>query len=102
MKTIRIDVGVNTAIKFKLQEKHFEGAKTVIFAIKNYLHDNEYVVKREFSSPGEYVVIITPEESRKMQNFAKYGFGIKLYNETDFRLTLNGAIELSRGVYSGD
>jgi hypothetical protein len=102
MKTIRIDVGLNTAVKFKLQEKHFEGAKTVIFAIKNYLNEDEYVVKREFSSPGEYVVVITPEESLKLKNCAKYGFGIRLYNEKDFRLTLNGGIELSRGVYSGD
>lgn len=99
MQTIVIDYGVHSSFKFTLTSEHFVGTSEIVFVIKNKLTDQENVVERRYNKEGTYIEVITPEESKKIQKGAIYGFGKVLTNGDCFNFTPNGGIDLNRGVF---
>ena len=99
MNRIRIDVGVDTILQVDLTGVSFDGVKSVIFTVKNFLSVKEPpVIEREFTSSGIHDITISAEESLKLQESAEYDFQKVLVGGTRVKISDNGKIELRRSV----
>jgi hypothetical protein len=99
MKEIRIDIGVCTALDVDLSDMDFTGIKGVIFTVKNYPDPQApEIIEREFTEPGAYTIVITPEESLALKTTAEYDFCTVLTNGDKFKLTENGKVILRKAV----
>lgn len=99
MKTIRIDIGVCTALDVDLSFVDFTGIKEVIFTVKNYPAPNApEIIERRFTTPGVHEVVITPEESLALTITAEYDFSMITADGKRFKMTNNGKVTLRKAV----
>lgn len=99
MNVIRIDVGVDTILQVDLTGVDFEDASKVVFTVKNYLSVNEDpIIEREFTSAEIHDIIISADESIRLEENAEYDFQKLLKSGTRIKITDNGKIELRRSV----
>ena len=99
MKSIRIDVGVCTALDVDLSTIDFTGIEGVVFTVKNYPDPNApEVIERIFKTKGVHKMVITPEESLALKTTAEYDFCIQLADGKRFKMTDNGKIVLRKAV----
>lgn len=69
MSSIRIDVGVYTALDVDLSGFNFTGVKKVVLTVKNK-NSEEVLILREFTAPAVHTVTVTPQESTSLSNGA--------------------------------
>lgn len=98
MQTIRIDVGVYTALEIDLSGFDFTGVKRLIMTAKNSpVENSEVLFEREYTEAKVYTEFITPDESRKIVSGAVYDFSKELIDGKRLKMGDNGKIELRRG-----
>lgn len=98
-ETIRIDIGVYTALEIDLTNVDFTGISEIVFSVKNSADVSEPVLfERTYTEPRLYHETITPEESLLLKNGAVYDFNEVLENGTRYKMSDNGKIILRRGV----
>lgn len=98
MQTIRIDVGVYTALEVDLSGFDFTGVKKVVMTAKNSpVEKSEALFIREFTEAKVYTEFITPEESAKIMGGAVYDFVKELADGKRLKMGDNGKIEVRRG-----
>jgi hypothetical protein len=99
MKSIRIDIGVCTALDIDLSMVDFTGIQEVVFTVKNYpTPEAPEIIERRFTKPGVHEVVITPEESLALTITAEYDFCTVLDNGKKFKITDNGKVTLRKAV----
>lgn len=99
METIRIDVGVYTALSIDLSGFDFTGIEKVIWTVKNFADDSEPVlIRREYTESKVYNEIIMPEESRLLKGEPVYDFIQVMIDGSCYKVGDNGRIVLSKGV----
>jgi hypothetical protein len=98
MQTIRIDVGVYTALEVDLSGFDFTGVKKVVMTAKNSpVERSEALFVREFTEAKVYTEFITPEESAQLVDGAVYDFVKELADGKRLKMGDNGKIEVRRG-----
>lgn len=103
MDTITIDVGVYTALEIDLSRFDFTGIAKLVLTAKNFPSRHMPVAfTREFTEPKVYNIVITPEESLKLNDGAVYDFTKVLTDDKVYKNGDNGKIELRRGVGDGN
>lgn len=96
---INIDVGIDTILQIDLSELNFTGVQEVIFTIKNLVTlAAPPIVERKFTAAKVYDIIITAEESARLQHGAQYDFQKILIDGTRIKLTENGTVNLRKAV----
>lgn len=99
MDTITIDFGVHTALEFDFTGFDFTGISKVVWTVKKSPnHALPVLFTREFTEPKVYSIIITPQESMKLNEEAVYDFTKVLVDGNTYKNGENGKIELRRGV----
>ena len=99
MENIRIDVGVDTLIDIDLTNVSFDGAKEVIFTIKNAPSvEAEPIVEEKFTEAKKYQIKIRAEKSILIAKSAEYDFQQVLNDGTRIKISDNGGIELRHSV----
>lgn len=99
MEDIRVDVGVDTLLQVDLSDVDFLGIDSIILTIKNIVTIKaEPIVERRFKEAKIHDVIITAEESSKLQEGAQYDFQKLLLDGTRIKITDNGSVRLRRAV----
>lgn len=103
METIKIDVGVYTTLKLDLKEYDFTGIEKLILTAKNFAHE-EPIIEKEFNESIEYDILITPEESKKLNQYAEYDFDMICTDGKRYKASDIGKIELVKcvGVCDGE
>ena len=97
MSSIRIDIGVYTALNVDLSGFDFNGIEKVVLTVKNKYSQNALIV-REFTEPGVKTITITPEESTLLDSGAQYDFNIITTDGKRYKNGENVSIMLRRGV----
>lgn len=97
MSTIRIDVGVYTALDVDLSAIDFTGVEKVVLTVKNK-NSEEVLTLREFTTPEVHTVTVTPQESTSLANGAVYDFNIITADGKRYKNGENGAVQLRKGV----
>ena len=96
MDKITIDVGVHTRLLIDLSSYDFTGVQKLILTVKNSIL-GPVIIEREFTTAQLHTITITPEESRKLKQGAKYDFNRVDENNERFKEGEIGEIELRRG-----
>lgn len=96
-KTIYIDYGVSTPIEVDLSDFDFSGIQKVILTGKNMKYD-EVIFEREFTSAAVHNIVISPEESRLVKEYAEYDLNIVLTDGKRYKEGENGKIFIRKGA----
>ena len=100
METLVIDYGVYTTLEFDFTEFDFTGIKEVVWTVKKRPNPNDKVLfSRSFTQPNVYLVKITPEESKLLDDKCNY-YDYMVINDHDecSKNGENGEIIVRRGV----
>lgn len=100
---IRVDVNVYTPIQVDLADFDFTGVSKLIMTFKNVDSETNYPDERvlftkEFTSPGVYIVDITPIESMLLEDGCVYDFTVVTTDGRGYKNGGNEKITLRRGV----
>lgn len=96
MDSIRIDIGVYTALEVDLSGFDFDGVEKVILTIKN-TRCTGGTITREFATPEVHPVTVTPMESLGLRDGAEYDFDIVTTDGKCYKNDDNGRVVLRRG-----
>lgn len=99
MDSIIIDVGVHTSFEIDLTEIPMDDAKQLRLTIKNGTNkDSTIVVERVFNTNDVHIVTISPVESYKIFEGAKYDIVVDMIDGKCYKATENGNVVVNRGV----
>lgn len=99
METIRIDRGVDTALSVDLTNFDFTGIRTIVLTVKNHPDISApAMVEYEFDKPTVCNVIVTAEQSLKIEPSAVYDICKITTDGNMYKITENGKVILRRGV----
>ena len=97
MQELTVDVGVYTPISVDLSGFDANGVERVLLTMKNDLAPQTPVaVQRALT--GTDVVLITPEESLRLKDGARFDLTAQRTDGRLYRLGATGAVRLRRGV----
>lgn len=100
METLIIDYGVYTMLEFDFTEFDFNGITKVIWTVKKRPNPNDKVLfSRSFTEPKVYLIKITPEESKLLDDkYNCYDYIVINKDNECNKNGDNGEIVLRRGV----
>lgn len=99
MPDIKIRVGLYTRFTINLSKVDFLGIEKMIFTVKNDTKvDSPVIIEREFSEAALHTITITPEESIRLKDGAKYDLNKLLVDGTRHGYGEPGLIVLRRSV----
>ena len=99
MPDIEIRVGLSTRFTINLSKVDFLGIEKMIFTVKNDTEvDSPVIIEREFTEASAHTITITPEESIRLKEGAKYDLNKLLDDGTRHGYGDTGTIILKKSV----
>lgn len=99
MPDIKISVGLCTRFTINLSKVDFLGIEKIIFTVKNDAEvDSPVIIEREFTEAKVHTVTVTPEESIRLREGARYDLNKILEDGTRHSYGDPGAIVLRKSV----
>lgn len=97
--TIRVDVGVYTALQVDCSDIDFTGIEKLILTIKNSPSvKSAVIIEKIFTEAKVYDVTILPEESLKLGSCPVYDIDEVTSDGKQYKMTENGTVIMRHGV----